>query len=234
LTPTMLFANVLVAALAFAPSAPVSRRSAVAVSSVHMAVAAKDVKALREKTGAGMMDCKAALVDTDGDMEAASELLRQKGLAAAGKRADKATKEGIIETYIHTGGRLGVMVEVNCETDFVAKRPEFSDLAKMVAMQLAASPTVEFVSEADIPDDVKEAERKIEMGSEDLDGKPEEIKQKMVEGRINKIMKTKCLLNQPYIKDPSQTMEDVLKSTIATLGENINIARFARMELGSE
>mmetsp|Transcript_10387 Transcript_10387/g.24945 ORF Transcript_10387/g.24945 Transcript_10387/m.24945 type:complete len:231 (-) Transcript_10387:279-971(-) len=230
----MLFANVLVAALAFAPSAPVSRRSAVAVSSVHMAVAAKDVKALREKTGAGMMDCKAALVDTDGDMEAASELLRQKGLAAAGKRADKATKEGIIETYIHTGGRLGVMVEVNCETDFVAKRPEFSDLAKMVAMQLAASPTVEFVSEADIPDDVKEAERKIEMGSEDLDGKPEEIKQKMVEGRINKIMKTKCLLNQPYIKDPSQTMEDVLKSTIATLGENINIARFARMELGSE
>jgi len=228
---TMLFSTVVVA-LAFAPMAPMTRRSVATMPCVNMGISAADVKSLREKTGAGMMDCKGALKECDGDMEKASELLRQKGLAAAGKRADKATKEGIIETYIHTGGKLGVMVELNCETDFVAKRSEFSELAKMVAMQIAASPTVEFVSMEDISDEVKEKERALEMGSEDLKGKPEEIKAKMVDGRVGKLLKSKCLLEQPYIKDPNQSVEDLVKGTISILGENIKIARFSRMELG--
>ncbi|KAJ1640525.1 translation elongation factor Ts [Pavlovales sp. CCMP2436] len=225
------------AALAFAPMTPmVSRRSFVAVPCVRMAevaIAAADVKTLRQKTGAGMMDCKGALKECGGNMEAAADMLRSKGLAAAGKRADKATSEGIIEVYIHTGARLGVMVEVNCETDFVAKRPEFAELAKAVAMQIAASPTVEFISVEDIPEEVREKERVAEMASEDLAGKNDEIKAKMVDGRLQKILKTKCLMEQPYIKDPSQTISDLVKSKISTLGENIQIRKFSRMELGN-
>jgi elongation factor Ts len=278
----IMLANIALALLAFSPTAPVARRSLAASPCVHTmaAIAATDVKTLRGMTGAGMMDCKTALKDSDGDMEKAAELLRAKGLAAAGKRADKATSEGLIEVYVHTGSRLGVMVEVrtcadtpaarahrgaagresrmpgaarwlltreldlarvvrardakvNCETDFVAKRPEFAELAKSVAMQIAASPTVEFVSVDDIPADVRERERDLEMQSEDLAGKPDEIKAKMVDGRLNKILKTKCLMEQPFIKDPSQTMEQLLKATISTLGENIKVARFSRMELGA-
>mmetsp|Transcript_5617 Transcript_5617/g.14347 ORF Transcript_5617/g.14347 Transcript_5617/m.14347 type:complete len:235 (-) Transcript_5617:178-882(-) len=224
------------AVLAFSPLAPVARRSAVLAASapcVQMAtIAASDVKALREKTGAGMMDCKAALTEAGGDMEAAADALRAKGLAAAGKRADKKTSEGVIETYVHTGGKLGVMVEINCETDFVAKRPEFLELAKNVAMQIAASPTVEFVSADDIPEEFKEKERQLEMMSEDLASKPEDIKAKMVEGRLTKLLKAKCLLEQPYIKDPSLSVQDLVKTSISTLGENIKVARFSRMELG--
>ncbi|KAG8464310.1 hypothetical protein KFE25_003373 [Diacronema lutheri] len=223
------------AAIAFAPSAPVARRSLAASPCVHtmIEVSAGDVKTLRQKTGAGMMDCKGALKECDGDMDKAADMLRAKGLAAAGKRASKATSEGMIEVYIHTGSKLGVMVEVNCETDFVAKRPEFAQLAKTVAMQIAASPTVEFVSVDEIPPAVIEAERALEMQSEDLAGKPDEIKAKMVEGRLQKILKTKCLMETPYIKDPSQNMEQVVKSTISALGENIKVARFTRMELGA-
>merc|ERR1719502_613334 len=141
---------------------------------------AKTVKSLRDATGAGMMDCKKALVDNDGDMEKATEFLRQKGLASADKKASRAAKEGIIETYIHTGAKLGVMVEVNCETDFVAKRPEFQELAKAIAMQIAASPTVEVVSEADISPEFIEREKTIEAQAEDLQGKPEAIVEKIV------------------------------------------------------
>ena len=137
------------------------------------------------------MDCKKALVDNGGDVEAAMEFLRKKGLASAEKKSSRAAKEGIIETYIHTGAKLGIMVEVNCETDFVAKRPEFQELAKALAMQIAASPTVEVVSESDIAPDFIEKEKKIESQSEDLQGKPDEIVTKIVEGRVNKLIKTK-------------------------------------------
>ena len=145
-------------------------------------VDAKTVKALRDATGAGMMDCKKALVENNEDMDAAMEFLRKKGLASAEKKASRAAKEGIIETYIHTGAKLGVMVEVNCETDFVAKRPEFQELSKAIAMQIAASPTVEVVSEADISADFIEREKKIEAQAEDLAGKPENIVDKIVTG----------------------------------------------------
>merc|ERR1719488_92214 len=178
------------------------------------------------------MDCKKALVDANGDVEEATEMLRQKGLASADKKASRAAKEGIIETYIHTGAKLGVMVEVNCETDFVAKRPEFAELTKAIAMQIAASPTVEVVSEADISPEFIAREKKIEAQSEDLQGKPDNIVEKIVEGRINKIIKTKLLLEQPYIKDPNMNVQELIASYVAKLGENIKVARFVRFNVG--
>merc|ERR1719460_2191142 len=156
--------------------------------SMQATIDAKTVKALRDVTGAGMMDCKKALVEHDGDVEKATEMLRQKGLASADKKASRAAKEGIIETYIHTGSKLGVMVEVNCETDFVAKRPEFQELAKAVAMQVAASPTVDFVSADEIGDEWIANEKRLEAASEDLAGKPEAIVEKIVSGRVEKIV----------------------------------------------
>jgi elongation factor Ts len=202
------------------------------VPTIVAAVDAKTVKKLRDATGAGMMDCKKALVENNEDMEAAMEFLRKKGLASAEKKASRAAKEGIIETYIHTGAKLGVMVEVNCETDFVAKRPEFSELAKAVAMQIAASPTVEVVSEADISPEFIEREKKIEAQSEDLKGKPEQIVEKIVAGRIQKILKTKLLLEQPYIRDPSMNVDEFVKGYVGKLGENIKVARFVRFNVG--
>jgi len=199
---------------------------------VAITVDAKTVKSLRDATGAGMMDCKKALVDNEGDMEAAMEFLRKKGLASAEKKSSRAAKEGIIETYIHTGAKLGVMVEVNCETDFVAKRPEFQELAKAVAMQIAASPTVEVVSENDISADFIEREKKIEAQSEDLQGKPEQIVEKIVSGRVNKIIKTKLLLEQPYIRDPNMNVDELVKGYVSKLGENIKVARFVRFNVG--
>jgi len=199
---------------------------------VAMGVSAQDVKKLREATGAGMMDCKKALTEHDGDMEAATEMLRKKGLASAEKKASRAAKEGIVETYIHTGAKLGVMVEVNCETDFVAKRPEFQELAKAVAMQIAASPTVEVVSEADISPDFIEKEKLIEAQAEDLQGKPDAIVEKIVEGRVAKLMKTKLLLEQPYIRDPNMSVDELVKSYVGKLGENIKVARFVRFNVG--
>merc|ERR1719329_1072518 len=193
---------------------------------------AKTVKKLRDATGAGMMDCKKALVDNGGDMDAAMEFLRKKGLASAEKKASRAAKEGIIDTYIHTGAKLGVMVEVNCETDFVAKRPEFQELAKAVAMQIAASPTVEVVSESDISADFIEKEKKIEAQSEDLQGKPDNIVEKIVAGRIQKLIKTKLLLEQPYIRDPNMNVDELVKSYVSKLGENIKVARFVRFNVG--
>lgn len=195
-------------------------------------VDAKTVKALRDETGAGMMDCKKALVDSDGDMQAATEFLRKKGLASAEKKAGRAALEGIIDTYIHTGSKLGIMVEVNCETDFVAKRPEFQELARAVAMQIAACPTVTMVSKDEVADDFIENEKRIESMSEDLKGKPEQIVDKIVTGRVEKLLKTKILLDQPYIRDPDMTVDGLVKSYIAKLGENIKVARFVRFELG--
>jgi len=233
-----LFSMLLLVAPAFALhiAAPAAPRFAVAPTQrspavVAMATAA-EVKKLREATGAGMMDCKKALVDNNGDVEAATEFLRKKGLASAEKKSSRAAKEGIIETYIHTGAKLGIMVEVNCETDFVAKRPEFQELAKALAMQIAASPTVEVVSETDIAPDFIEKEKKIESQSEDLQGKPDEIVAKIVEGRVNKLVKTKLLLEQPYIRDPNMNVDELVKSYVAKLGENIKVARFVRFNLG--
>merc|ERR1719353_1489265 len=159
-------------------------------------------------------------------------MLRAKGLASAEKKSGRATKEGIIEKYVHTGAKLGVMVEVNCETDFVAKREEFSELAKMIAMQIAACPTVDVVRAEEVSADWTEQEKKIEAQSEDLQGKPEAIVDKIVTGRIEKMIKAKTLLNQPYIKDASMTVDDLVKSYTAKLGENIQIARFVRFNMG--
>merc|ERR1711924_535920 len=165
-----------------------------------------DVSALRKASGAGMMDCKKALVEADGDVEKASEWLRVKGLASA-------AKEGLIETYVHTGGKLGVMVEVNCETDFVSKGDKFKELCKMLAMQIAACPGVEYVKAEDISEEARAKERALEMKSEDLEGKPEAIKEKMVEGRVNKMFKEKILLDQKYIKDDSMTVPTSSRAT---------------------
>jgi elongation factor Ts len=191
------------------------------------------VKELREKTGAGMMACKKALQETNGDFEKAVETLRQKGLASADKKASRTASEGLIDSYIHTGGKIGVLVEVNCETDFVARRPEFQELTRNIAMQIAASPDAIYVSQDQIPTDIVEKEKAIEAGKEDLANKPEDVKAKIVEGRINKILKTKSLVDQPFIKDPNMTIEELIKSKISLLGENIKIGKFTRFELGA-
>jgi elongation factor Ts len=199
---------------------------------MNIEISPKLVKELREKTGAGMMNCKKALQENEGDFDKAVETLRQKGLASADKKAGRQASEGIVESYIHTGGKLGVLVEVNCETDFVARRPEFQQLAKNLAMQIAASPTVNYVSVNDIPPEVVEKEKSIEAGKDDLSNKPEQIKTKIIEGRIEKILKTQSLLDQPFIRDNNQTVDELIKQTIAQLGENIKVARFIRFQLG--
>lgn len=195
-------------------------------------ISAKLVKDLREKTGAGMMDCKKALSESDGDVTKAIEWLRQKGITSAEKKQGRAATEGIVDSYIHTGGRIGVLVEVNCETDFVARREEFQTLVRDIAMQVAAYGNVEYVSTADVPQEIVEKEKEIEKGRDDLQGKPENIKDKIVEGRIDKRLKELSLLDQPFIKDQSITVDEYIKQGIATLGENIQVRRFARFVLG--
>ena len=229
-----ILSRLIFAALALSPASgfvgPASVRAPSALNAAT--ISAKEVQKLRKDSGAGMMDCKKALVEADGDFEAASEWLRVKGLASAAKKGERATKEGLIETYVHTGGKLGVMVEVNCETDFVSKGEKFHELAKMLAMQIAACPAVEYVKTEDIPESARDAERAIEMKNEDLEGKPEEIKVKMVEGRVNKMFKEKILLEQAYIKDPQMTVADFVASYVAVLGENIQVTRFTKFNLG--
>ena len=195
-------------------------------------ISAKAVKELREKTGAGMMDCKKALAENDGDMTKAIEWLRQKGTISADKKQGRVAAEGLVESYIHTGGRIGVLVEVNCETDFVARREEFQELVKNIAMQIAACPNVEFVKVEDIPEATVTKEKEIEMGRDDLDGKPDNIKEKIVSGRIGKRLNEISLLPQPYIRDQSITVEELVKQSIAQLGENIQVRRFVRFVLG--
>lgn len=195
-------------------------------------ISAKVVKELREKTGAGMMDCKKALTENDGDMEKSIEWLRQKGTISADKKQGRVAAEGLVESYIHTGGRIGVLVEVNCETDFVARREEFQQLVKNIAMQIAACPNVEFVRVDDIPEATVTKEKEIEMGRDDLDGKPDNIKEKIVSGRIDKRLNEIALLPQPYIRDQSITVEELVKQSIAKLGENIQVRRFVRFVLG--
>lgn len=195
-------------------------------------ISAKLVKELRDKTGAGMMDCKKALSETDGDVSKSIEWLRQKGITSAEKKAGRVAAEGLIESYIHTGGGIGVLVEVNCETDFVARGDIFKDLAKGIAMQIAACPNVQYVKVEDIPAEIADKEREIEMGRDDLAGKPDNIKEKIVEGRIAKRLKELALLDQPYIRDQSVTVGELVKNTVATIGENIQIRRFQRFVLG--
>ena len=195
-------------------------------------ITAKLVKDLRDKTGAGMMDCKKALNETDGNVEKALEWLRKKGIASAEKKSGRVAAEGSIGSYIHTGSRVGVLLELNCETDFVARGDIFQSLLKDVSMQVAACPNVEYVSIEEIPKDIVEKEKQIEMGRDDLSGKPENIKEKIVEGRIAKRLNELVLLSQPYIKDSALTVEDLVKQAAAKIGENIKVRRFTRYTLG--
>jgi elongation factor Ts len=195
------------------------------------AISAQMVKELREKTGVGMMDCKKALAESDGDMEKAVEFLRKKGLATAQKRAGRATSEGIVQAYIHMGGKIGVLVEVNCESDFVAKNEDFQAFAKNIAMHIAATNPVGIASE-DVPAAVVEKEMEIYRGQAREMGKPEKMLEKIAEGKMAKFFKDNCLLNQPYVRDPNLTIADLLNETIAKIGENISIRRFARFQIG--
>ena len=195
-------------------------------------ISAKLVKELRDMTGAGMMDCKKALKETEGDKDKAVEWLRQKGIASAEKKSGRAAAEGAIGSYIHTGARVGVLVEVNCETDFVARGDIFQELVRNVAMQVAACPNVDFVKVDDIPAEVAEREKQIEMGRDDLAGKKEERKEKIVAGRIGKRLKEMSLLDQPYIKDSGMTVDQLVKEVSGKIGENIQVRRFVRFNLG--
>ncbi|MEY2748796.1 MAG: translation elongation factor Ts [Cyanobacteriota bacterium] len=195
-------------------------------------ISAKLVKELRDMTGAGMMDCKKALAETKGDKEKAVEWLRQKGIASAEKKSGRTAAEGAIGSYIHTGARVGVLVEVNCETDFVARGEIFQELIRNVAMQIAACPNVDFVKVDDIPADVAEREKQIEMGRDDLAGKKEEMKEKIVAGRIGKRLKEMALMDQPFIKDSGMTVEEMVKQVAGKVGENIQVRRFVRFNLG--
>jgi len=193
-------------------------------------ISAAQVKELREKTGAGIMDAKKALTETNGDIEKAAEMLRQKGIASAEKKMGRIAAEGLIGSYIHNG-KIGVMVEMNCETDFVAKNEEFQILVKDICLHIASS-APEFVSRNEIPAEIIEEERRIESGKEDLKGKPENIVEKIVQGRVDKLMAEKCLLEQPFVKDPSIKIEDLIKEKIAKTGEKMTIRRFTRYVLG--
>jgi elongation factor Ts len=193
---------------------------------------AKTVKKLRDETGAGMMNCKKALLDNDGNYEKAIESLKLKGMATADKKASRNTNEGLIYSYIHTGSKLGILLEINCETDFVARREEFSELAKNIAMQIASNPEITLVSKDDISESLKEELSKFESLKEDLQNKPEEIRNKIVKGRVEKSLQKQVLLEQEYIRDPNITVNEYIKQLIGILGENIRVARFTRYILG--
>lgn len=196
-----------------------------------MAVDAKLVKELREKTGAGMLDCKKALEEGNNDVNKAIEILREKGLSAAANKAGRAATEGVVQSYIHAGGRIGVLVEVNCETDFVAMTDQFKEFARDIAMQIAAS-NPRYVSREEVPQEEIEKEKEILKAQALNEGKPEKIVEKMVEGRIGKYYEEFCLLEQSFVKDPDKTIEQLLNEKINTIGENISIRRFTRYELG--
>lgn len=189
------------------------------------------VKELRERTGAGMMDCKKALSATDGDLEKAIDFLREKGLAAAAKKAGRVAAEGLVEAYIHGGGRIGVLVEVNCETDFVAKTDAFKELVKDIAMHIAAT-NPSYLKREEVPTAELEHEQAVLAEQARNEGKPEKIIEKMVAGRIEKYYKEVCLMEQPFVKDPDKTISDLITESIAKIGENISIRRFSRYQLG--
>ena len=196
-------------------------------------ISAAMVKELREKSGAGIMDCKAALGECDGDLEKSIDFLRKKGIATAAKRAGRATSEGIVQSYIHMGGKIGVMVEVNCETDFVAKTDDFTEFAKNIAMHIAATSPVGIVPE-DVPQELIDREREIYKAQVIEMGKPEQMVEKIAEGKLNKFFKESCLMNQQYVKEPDKTIADYLNEVIAKTGEKITIKRFARFQIGTK
>ncbi len=189
------------------------------------------VKELRQRTGSGIMDCKKALQDADGDIERAIDLLRERGLSAAAKKAGRIASEGIIESYIHGEGRIGVLLEINCETDFVARNSEFKNFAHEVAMQIAAA-NPPYVKREDVPEHILQKEKEIIKTQIINEGKPANIAEKIVEGRIEKYYKENCLLEQPYIRNTDMTVEDLLREMITKLGENLVIRRFVRYEVG--
>ncbi len=194
-------------------------------------ISAAMVKELRQATGSGIMDCKKVLAETEGDMESAIDLLRKKGLAKAAKRAGRSTSEGVIYSYIHTGAKLGVLLEVNCESDFVAKTENFQQFAKNIAMHIAAANPMG-INPEDVDPEVIEKEKEIFRAQMLEEGKPENIIEKIVEGKVEKFYKDVCLMSQQYVKDPQQTIADLLKETIGSIGENIQIKRFARFQIG--
>lgn len=196
-----------------------------------MAVTAKDITELRQRTQAGMLDCKNALEATGGDMQKAAEWLREKGMASAAKKEGRIAAEGIVESYIHLGGKIGVLLEVNCETDFVAKSEAFKEFVHNIALQIAASKPL-YVSEQDADQQELEAERKIFMAQTQNEGKPAQVAEKIVEGRIKKYLQEVCLLDQVYFRDGAKTINEYLKETIGTIGEKITIRRFVRYEMG--
>ena len=196
-----------------------------------MGITASEVKELREKTGAGMMDCKKVLTEANGDMEKAIELLREKGLAAAVKKSSRIAAEGVVDSYIHMGGKIGVLLEVNCETDFVAKTDEFKALVKDIAMQIAAA-NPKYLRKEDVDTAELDKEKEILRVQALNEGKPEKIVDKMVEGRIQKYFKEVCLLEQPFVKDPDKSVQDLVTEKIAKIGENISVRRFVRYEMG--
>ncbi len=196
-----------------------------------MQIDAKAVKALRDKTGAGMMDCKKALLEAEGNEEKAVDLLRERGLAAAAKRSGRAANQGIVESYIHMGGKIGVLVEVNCETDFVARNEEFREFVKNICLQVAATnPT--YLNKEDVPENILDKERQIIKTQALNEGKPEKVVDKIVEGRLDKFFRENCLLEQAYVKDDEMTINDLLTGIIAKIGENIVIRRYSRFEIG--
>jgi len=198
-----------------------------------MAISAELVRELREKSGAGMLECKKALEKSDGDVNAAMEHLRKVGLASAGKRAGRQTSEGLVDSYIHPGGKIGVLLEVNCETDFVARTDKFSELVRDIAMQVAAAEPVAVTREG-LPEDLVAKEREILMAQTAGLNKPQEVLEKIVSGKLEKFYSEVALMEQPYVKDPKLKVEDRIKEAIAGLGENINVRRFVRFKLGAD
>jgi elongation factor Ts len=198
-----------------------------------MSISAQDVKTLRERTGAGMMECKKCLTEAEGDMDKAMELLKQRGLAQAEKKAGRTAAEGVVTSYIHGNGKIGVIVEVNCETDFVAKNDDFQSFARDIAMHVAAS-SPEYVRREDIPEErVTEEKELIKAQSEEtIAGKPEHVVDQILEGKLNKNLSALTLLDQPFVKDPDKTVEEVTKEVVAKLGENVRVRRFERFEVG--
>lgn len=198
-----------------------------------MSVDAELIKELRGSTGAGVLDCKKALEEADGDLEKAGEILYERGLAKAAKKSDRETEAGVLDLYSHGEGRVGVMVEVNCETDFVARTEEFREFAHEMALQVAAA-SPRWVSEEDVPEEVLEQERARLTEQALEEGKPEDVVERIVEGRLTKFLDDSCLLRQPYIRDDSKTVDELLKETVVTTGENIQVRRFVRWEVAEE
>lgn len=195
-------------------------------------ISSQDIKELRSKTGAGMTDCKKALEASEGQIDIAIENLRKKGLASADKKSTRLAAEGLVESYIHSGSRIGVLLEINCETDFVSRQPEFHQLAKNIAMQIAACQSVKYVSKSDIPENMIRYEKQIELAKEDLLTKPDEIKDKIAQGRLDKRLKEMSLMDQSFIRDGEITIEELVKRHIALWGENIKVRRFEKFLLG--